>query len=135
MPGLPAKDLIDIDLTLRDCTDESTYVRSLENVGFMFLLREPHWHQHRLFIEDWPGAYHVNLHVWGPDCPEVARHCIFRDWLRKTPADRDLYAGVKREAAELSTAAGETMMQYTGRKEKVIHEILDRAFRDLGYIQ
>ena len=135
VPGLPAKDIIDIDLTLKDAADEESYVKLLENAGFRFLLREPGWHQHRFFVEDWPDAYHVNLHVWGPNCPEVIRHRIFRDWLLKTPSDLQLYAKVKREAAEQAVIAGDSMMDYTQRKDKTIQEILERAFRDLGYIE
>jgi GrpB-like predicted nucleotidyltransferase (UPF0157 family) len=135
VPGLPAKDIIDVDVTLKDVMDEASYVKSMEEAGFRFLLRQPQWHQNRFFIENWPKAYHVNVHVWGPDSPEVARHYIFRDWLRKTPADRELYAKVKREAARQTAIAGDSPMGYTKRKEKTIHEILERAFRDLGYIK
>ncbi|KAK9234026.1 UPF0157-domain-containing protein [Lipomyces kononenkoae] len=135
VPGLPAKDIIDIDLTVKDATDEASYVEPLEQAGFLFLLREPSWHQHRFFVENRPNAHHVNVHVWSPDSPEVARHRIFRDWLLKNPADRELYAKVKYEAAEQTTLAGGSMMEYTDRKEKTILEILDRAFRDLGYIE
>ncbi|KAJ5298538.1 Telomere end binding protein [Penicillium atrosanguineum] len=135
VPGLPAKDVIDVDLTLRDATDEASYVKLLDEAGFRFLLREPRWHQHRFFVEDWPKAYHVNLHVWGPDSPEVARHRIFREWLLKTPADLELYAKVKREAAEQTVVVGGSVMEYNQRKEKTIQEILERAFRDLGYIE
>ncbi|MCJ1436695.1 hypothetical protein MMC27_006076 [Xylographa pallens] len=135
VPGLPAKDIIDVDLTLKDATDEASYVKPLDEAGFRFLLREPQWYQHRFFVENWPNAYHVNLHVWGPDSPEVARHRILRNWLLKTPADRELYAKVKREAAERTAVAGDSMMGYTQRKEKTIQEILGRAFRDLGYIE
>ena len=39
MPGLPAKDIIDVDLTLRDVVDEDKYVEPLESAGFLFLLR------------------------------------------------------------------------------------------------
>ncbi|OJJ75759.1 hypothetical protein ASPBRDRAFT_38067 [Aspergillus brasiliensis CBS 101740] len=134
VPGLPAKDIIDIDVTLEDATDEASYVRPLEDAGFRFLIREPRWHQHRFFVENWPNAYHVNVHVWDADSPEVVRHRIFRDWLLKTPADRELYAKVKREAAEQTAIAGDSMMDYTDRKEKIILEILERAFRDLGYL-
>jgi GrpB-like predicted nucleotidyltransferase (UPF0157 family) len=135
VPGLPAKDIIDVDLTLKDPTDEESYVKHLEEAGFRFLLREPQWHQHRFFVENWPRAYHVNVHVWGPDSPEAARHRIFRDWLLKTPADVELYAKVKREAAEQTAVAGDSMLEYTQRKDKTIQEILGRAFRDLGYIE
>ncbi|CAI7611311.1 unnamed protein product [Penicillium crustosum] len=135
VPGLPAKDVIDVDLTIKDATDEASYVKPLEEAGFRFILREPLWHQHRFFVEDWPGAYHVNLHVWGPDSPEATRHRIFRDWLLKTPSDLELYAKVKRQAAEQAAIAGDSMMDYTLRKDETIHEILARAFRDLGYIE
>ncbi|MCJ1384593.1 hypothetical protein MMC17_007711 [Xylographa soralifera] len=135
VPGLPAKDIIDVDLTLKDATDEASYVKPLEEAGFRFLFREPQWHQHRFFVESWPKAYHVNVHVWGPDSPEAAKHRIFRDWLRKTPADLELYAKAKREAAEQTAVAGDSVMEYNQRKEKTIQEILGRAFRDLGYIE
>jgi GrpB-like predicted nucleotidyltransferase (UPF0157 family) len=137
VPGLPAKDVIDVDLVVKDIMDEGSYVAPLEEAGFRFLLREPAWLQHRFFVDeaDRPGAYDINLHVFGPDCPEVERHRIFRDWLVKTPADLQLYAAVKRECAAASEAAGESMREYTLRKDEVIEEIRNRAFRNLGYIE
>jgi len=137
VPGLPAKDIIDVDLVVKDIKDEDSYVEALERLGFLFIFREPDWHQHRFFIDegDRPGAYLINLHVFGPDCPEVERHRIFREWLLKSPKDLQLYATVKRECAAASESAGESVQEYTQRKEKTIREILDRAFRDLGYIK
>lgn len=137
VPGLPAKDVIDIDLVVQDIKNEGSYVEPLERLGFRLLFREPAWHEHRFFVDegDRPGAYAINLHVFGPDCPEVEKHQIFREWLAKTPEDLQLYATVKRESAVAAEAAGETMQAYTVRKDKVVGEILNRAFRDLGYIQ
>ncbi|KAH0843941.1 hypothetical protein AYO21_08330 [Fonsecaea monophora] len=139
VPGLPAKDVIDVDLVVRDVEDEAAYVDALGRAGFVFLFREPAWHQHRFFVDegDRPldDGYPVNLHVFGPDCPEVERHRIFREWLVRSPDDRHLYATVKRECATAAETAGESMQEYTVRKDKVVGEILDRAFRDLGYIK
>lgn len=137
VPGLPAKDVIDVDLVVKDIKDEDAYVEGLERAGFLFLFREPAWHQHRYFVDegDRPGSYPINLHVFGPDCPEVEKHRIFREWLCKTPQDLHKYATVKRESAAASEAAGESMQEYTVRKDKIVGEILDRAFRDLGYIK
>ncbi|OAP65226.1 hypothetical protein AYL99_01198 [Fonsecaea erecta] len=137
VPGLPAKDVIDVDLVVRDVQDEAAYVEPLGRAGFLFLFREPAWHQHRFFVDegDRPGAYPVNLHVFGSDCPEVERHRIFREWLATSPDDRERYAAVKRECAAMSEATGESMQEYTVRKGKIVREILDRAFRDLGYIK
>jgi GrpB-like predicted nucleotidyltransferase (UPF0157 family) len=39
VPGLPAKDVIDINLVVADPTAEGDYVRDLENAGFQFLSR------------------------------------------------------------------------------------------------
>lgn len=137
VPGLPAKDVIDVDLVVKDIEDEPAYVEPLERVGFLFLFREAAWHQHRFFVDesDRPDAYPINLHVFGPDCPEVERHRIFRERLITSPDDLQLYATVKRQAAAASIAAGESMQEYTVRKDKIVREILDRAFRDLGYIK
>lgn len=137
VPNLPAKDVIDVDLVVKDIKDENSYVEALERVDFRFLFREPAWHQHRFFVDegDRPSAYHINLHVFGPNCPEVEKHRIFREWLLKSPEDLQLYAAVKRESAAASEAAGESMQEYTVRKDKVVTEILNRAFRDLGYIK
>ena len=137
VPGLPAKDIIDIDLVVKDVKDEDFYVPALERVGSRFLLRDPDWHQHRFLVDegDTSGAYPINLHVFGPDCPEVERHQIFRRWLTKSPEDLQLYATVKRKCAAASEAAGESQQEYNMRKEKTVREILDRAFRDLGYIE
>ena len=129
--GLPAKDVIDIDLVVPDIEDETAYVAHLEAAGFHFLLREPAWHHHRFFCRYEPSA---NLHVFGSDAAEPARHRIFRDWLLSHPDDKELYAETKREAMREASLSGESMTQYTWRKDAVVREILQKAFRSLGYI-
>lgn len=131
VPGLAAKDVIDIDLVVADPTDEASYVPDLQAAGFRFLLREPPWYEHRLFYLDQP---YTNLHVFGPECPEVVRHRMFRDWLRENEDDRNRYAAVKREAAEASVAAGENIDQYNARKEPVLRDILRRMFEAHGLL-
>ena len=93
VPDLPAKPIIDIDLVVTDSSDEAAYVPALEQIGFVLLVREPGWHQHRLMVATSPPA---NLHVFSPDSPEVIRHRMFRDWLRDHPDDRVLYTDAKR---------------------------------------
>ena len=133
VPNLPAKAIIDIDLVLssHSLASETFYVPRLEAAGFQFLLREPAWHGHRFFCASEPMA--CNLHVWGPRCPEVERHRIFRDWLCDNEGDRELYAKTKAECAAASREKGESGMEYNARKEAVIKEILGRAFKELGY--
>jgi GrpB-like predicted nucleotidyltransferase (UPF0157 family) len=131
VPGLPAKPIIDIDLTVLDSSKESRYVPLLEAAGFVLTIREPKWHQHRLMVATSPSA---NLHVWSPDSPEAIRHLMFRDWLRDHPDDCARYAAAKRAAAAASNACGGTIMDYNLRKQPVVRDILDRLFRDHGML-
>ncbi|KGD96040.1 hypothetical protein JL37_09605 [Achromobacter sp. RTa] len=127
VPGLAAKPVIDIDLTVADPVREEAYVPALQAIGYVLALREPSWHQHRLLQLDEPK---VNLHVFGPDCPENIRHRMFRDWLRGHDEDRDLYARAKQ------TAAGGMMevMAYNKRKEATVRRIYERMFRAAGFL-
>jgi GrpB-like predicted nucleotidyltransferase (UPF0157 family) len=131
VPDLPAKPVIDVDLTVVDSSDESAYVPALERVGFELTIRELRWHEHRCLVATAPRS---NLHVWSPDCPEAIRHRLFRDWLRDHPEDRDRYANAKRASADASNAAEEDVMSYNLRKQPVVREILDRMFRAHGML-
>lgn len=127
VPGLAAKPVIDIDLTVPDPTAESTYVPALATLGFTLIIREPSWHQHRCLRLDAPR---VNLHVFGPDCPESIRHLMFRDWLRTHPEDRALYERAKRASLD----GQQLVSDYNQRKEPVIREIYDRLFKAAGLL-
>ena len=131
VPGLAAKPVVDVDLTVTDSADEAAYLPDLEAAGFRLVVREPGWHQHRCLTHDDPRT---NLHVFSPDCPEVVRTTMFRDWLREHPDDRALYQDAKTGAAAASTAAGEHVMDYNRRKEPVIRAIYDRLFRAHGLL-
>ena len=132
VPGLPAKPIIDIDLTVADPDREQDYVPALETVGFRLVIREPWWYRHRALAADEPRC---NLHVFGFDSPELVRHRIFRDWLRGNPGDRDRYAGAKRQAASDANTGGEHVMQYNARKQHVIRDIYHKAFVAAGLLQ
>jgi GrpB-like predicted nucleotidyltransferase (UPF0157 family) len=131
VPGLPAKPIIDIDLTVADPGREQDYVPALEQAGFRLVIREPWWYGHRCLTAEEPRC---NLHVFGFDSPEPVKHRIFRDWLRGNPDDRDRYAAAKRQAAAESNAAAEHVMQYNARKEEVIRDIYHRAFLATGLL-
>lgn len=132
VPGLPAKDVIDIDLTVPDIDNEDSYVPALEAQGFHFRHREPLWHNHRYF--NYYSENLCNLHVWAPGCPEAARHLLMRDWLREHKEDCEGYARVKRESAAATNEVGETVMDYNLRKEWWIRELLHRIFVAKGYM-
>jgi GrpB-like predicted nucleotidyltransferase (UPF0157 family) len=132
VPGLAAKPIIDIDLTVADPGREQDYIPALEKAGFRLVIREPWWYGHRVLLADEPRC---NLHVFGFDSPELVKHRIFRDWLRGNPGERDRYAAAKRQAATEANARGEHVMQYNARKQQVIREIYHRAFAAAGLLE
>ena len=131
VPGLAAKPVIDIDLTVADPERERDYIPALETIGFRLVIRES-WRYHRALVADQPRC---NLHVYGFDHPEPVRHLIFRDWLRGNPGERERYAAAKRQAAAAANAGGEHVMQYNARKHQVVREIYHHAFLAAGLLE
>lgn len=132
VPGLAAKPIIDIDVTVADPSDEDAYRPAMEAAGFALTLREPGWHQHRLFK---PHDQSANIHVFGPDCPEAIRHRMLRDWLRDHDEDRARYAAAKRAASsEINASGGGTGMEYNQIKQPFLRALLDEIFRAHGLL-
>jgi GrpB-like predicted nucleotidyltransferase (UPF0157 family) len=121
VPGLAAKPLIDIDLVVPDTTDEDAYVPKLEPLGYVLRVREPDWFEHRLLRGYDPP---VNLHVFPPDCEEVERMLVLRDWLRAHDDDRELYERTKRE---LASQEWKYVQNYADAKSAVVGKILAKA--------
>ena len=78
------------------------------------------------------------MHVFGPGCPEMVRHRMFRDWLTSHPEDRARYADAKRSALTRLSETGDDHgalgfgMRYNAVKQPVVREIYDRMFRAAG---
>src|SRR5688572_6457618 len=85
VPGLAAKPIIDMLLTVTSLDDEDGYAAALEAIGFVWRVREP---GHRMFRTP---ERDVHLHVYEPDDPAVQAYLDLRDWLRTSTSDRALY--------------------------------------------
>lgn len=121
VPGLAAKPRIDMLLVVADSADEPAYVPDMEAADYVLHIREPEWHEHRLFKG--PDT-DINLHVFSQGCSEIERMLLFRDWLRSHPSDRQLYERTKRELARKNWKYGQN---YADAKTAVVEEILARA--------
>jgi GrpB-like predicted nucleotidyltransferase (UPF0157 family) len=121
VPGLAAKPLIDIVLAVPDSSDEPAYVPDLEAAGYVLRIREPDWHEHRLFKG--PDT-DINLHTFSRGSAEIERMLAFRDWLRTNDADRQLYERTKRE---LAAKRWKYVQNYADAKSAVVAAILARA--------
>jgi GrpB-like predicted nucleotidyltransferase (UPF0157 family) len=121
VPGLVAKPIIDILLVVSASADEPSYVPALEAAGYILRIREPDWHEHRMFNGP---EIDVNLHVYTIGSAEIERCLLFRDWLRTNTADRGLYAQTKRE---LAARQWTYVQNYADAKSPVIEAIIARA--------
>jgi GrpB-like predicted nucleotidyltransferase (UPF0157 family) len=123
VPGLAAKPIIDITMTVPDVTDEPAFVPDLEAAGYVLRIREsePDWYDHRVFKG--PDT-NINLHVFSAGCIELERMIGFRDWLRAHDDDRDLYEATKRE---LLKRDWKYVQNYADAKGEVVEAIAARA--------
>ncbi len=122
VPGLTAKPVIDIVVGIDDPDDEGTYIPDLVAIGYDLRVREPGHRCLRGGGLDPP----VNLHCYRPDSVEVERYLLFRDRLRSSASDRELYASVKRG---LAGRIWPDMNYYAEAKSDVVQAILQRAER------
>jgi GrpB-like predicted nucleotidyltransferase (UPF0157 family) len=126
VPGLTAKPLIDMLLVVATSAEESAYVPDLEAVGYVLRIREPDWHEHRLFKG--PDT-NINLHVFSLGNSEIERMLLFRNWLRSHPSDLLLY---ERTKWKLARQNWKYTQNYADAKTAVVEEILARARKDAG---
>jgi GrpB-like predicted nucleotidyltransferase (UPF0157 family) len=123
VPGLAAKPVIDITMTVADVLDEPAYAADLEAAGYRLVIREhePEWYDHRVF--NGPDT-RVNLHVFSAGCREVDRMVGFRDWLRTHDEDRALYEATKRDLVKRDW---KFVQNYADAKGDVVERIAARA--------
>jgi GrpB-like predicted nucleotidyltransferase (UPF0157 family) len=121
VPGLDAKPVVDILLVVADSSDEVSYIPALEAAGYVLRIREPEWHEHRLFKGP---TIALNLHVFSVGSSEIERMLLFRDWLRENAADRELYLQTKRDLARQNWGY---VQNYADAKSAVVETIIARA--------
>jgi GrpB-like predicted nucleotidyltransferase (UPF0157 family) len=122
VPGLAAKDIIDILVEVDDPDGETSYRCALEGTGLVLRVREA---RHAMFRS---RARDVHVHAWPTGSDEAADYLILRDWLRTHPADRLLYESTK---AALATRSWPDMNYYAEAKGPIIAQIMRRA-KDTG---
>jgi GrpB-like predicted nucleotidyltransferase (UPF0157 family) len=118
--GLPAKPIIDVDLSVEDPEDEESYLPALERAGYRLRVREPSHRMLRTRQRD------VHVHVCATGSDWERRHLLFRDWLREDAGDRRLYAETK---CALAKRGWPDMNAYAAAKTEIIGDITERAER------
>jgi GrpB-like predicted nucleotidyltransferase (UPF0157 family) len=123
VPGLAAKPIIDIQISVADVSDEARYAGPLETAGMRMRSRAD---AHRYFRPGHGQARDVHLHVCETGGTWERDHLLFRDYLRADPAARDAYVAAKRSAA---STWRDDRWAYTEAKTDIILDILGQAER------
>jgi GrpB-like predicted nucleotidyltransferase (UPF0157 family) len=93
----------------------------LEAIGYVLRVREPNFHEHRMFRTP---ELDVHIHVLSDGSTEIDRYLVFRDRLRANSNDRCDYEATKRE---LATRSWSDMNAYADAKSTVIERIIADA--------
>ena len=118
VPGLAAKPIIDIVVTVHDITAEEDYLDALLAAGYELRVREP---GHRLVRTP---ARDVHVHILQSGDPAIGDYILLRDHLRANADDRALYERTKQY---LLTQSWDDMNAYAEAKSGVISAIKTRA--------
>jgi GrpB-like predicted nucleotidyltransferase (UPF0157 family) len=121
VPGLIAKPIIDIQISVDDVEDEASYREAIERAGFELRWIEPH---HRYFRPPPEQPRTAHVHVCSVGSQWERDHLVFRDYLRAHPETAAAYAELKlRLAGEYRT----DRIGYTDAKTDFIEGVLRLA--------
>ncbi|MGI8610321.1 MAG: 2-amino-4-hydroxy-6-hydroxymethyldihydropteridine diphosphokinase [Candidatus Dormibacteria bacterium] len=98
VPGLKAKAIIDIQVSVPDVADASGFVQALEGLGYAYV-PDPRFPTYPFFRFPATGPRLFHLHVAQVGSAEEADHLVFRDRLRSDPVVARTYWDLKRELA------------------------------------
>ena len=132
IPGIRAKDVIDLQATVRSLDDADAARTALEDAGFPYMGNytdrpksfdpDPeHWRK-RLHGSADPGRI-AHLHVREEGSPGWRYALLFRDWLRSEPAEAAAYEAEKLRLASIHA----TSRDYAEGKEPWFDATLARA--------
>lgn len=132
IPGLGAKPIIDIQVSVATLQPLTAYRVPLETIGYVHVPHaddsfSPFFHR----PATWPHSHHVHVVTRGGR--EERRTLVFRDYLRDHPEAARSYERLKRDLAEQSEATDpESRERYARDKTDFIERIIALA-REAGY--
>ncbi|MFI7679014.1 dephospho-CoA kinase [Actinophytocola sp. NPDC049390] len=110
VPGLPAKDVIDLQVTVASLADADAMADQLATAGFPKhpTIDRDNPKPYAPDPEQWRKRYHgsadpgrpANVHIRVEGGPGWRYALLFPDWLRANPDERDAYQATKKELAE-----------------------------------
>ncbi len=121
IPGIPAKPIVDIQVSVDDIDDDESFRDAIESQGFELRFIEP---GHRYFRPPAgiPRDYQVHVCQVGSDWERV--HLLFRDYLRTHPEVANEYGRMK---LRLAKQHGQERIAYNDDKGPFIDAVVTVA--------
>jgi GrpB-like predicted nucleotidyltransferase (UPF0157 family) len=133
VPGLSAKPVIDIQVSVACLNPFETYLWLLGPLGYVHVSLGEFDRVYPFFQKpaEWPCTHHVHLCESGGE--QEARHLVFRDHLRKHPDVARRYFELKQSlAARHHGATPESRESYSLAKGNFVEAVLAEAMRGEG---
>ncbi len=121
VPGLMAKPIIDVQVTVADADDERTYRSAIEGLGFELRFVIAGWRYFRP-PGDLPRRWQIHVRTAGS--PRQRATLLFRDYLRANQAEAREYEALKLGLAVVHQA---DRIAYNDGKSEWIEAVLRRA--------
>ncbi len=121
VPGLAAKPVIDIQVSVGDMRDEAAYVPAIESLGVQLRSRDD---DHRFFRPFADRPRDVHIHVCNAGSTWERRHVLFVAYLRANAAARETYLHAKQSAL---AHWADDRIAYTEAKDEVILALMAKA--------
>jgi GrpB-like predicted nucleotidyltransferase (UPF0157 family) len=135
VPGLAAKPVIDIQLSVRSLHPLSRIERLLADAGYTHVPDPDEWFErvYPLFRKpaNWPSTHHLHACTAGGE--QERRHIAFRDYLRDHAEAAAEYLDLKLRLATLHDGiTAESRERYALAKKSFVENVLKRAYES-GY--
>lgn len=122
VPGLDAKPIIDIQISVAQLEPVLRYAPALEALGYSFRPENPD--RSKRFFRRHEGPRGVHIHVRRSGSVDEQLTLLLRDYLRTHPTDADGYARVKWKLAEVHRNDRE---RYVDAKSPTVWALLRKA--------
>ncbi|MFI6284807.1 GrpB family protein [Streptomyces sp. NPDC051018] len=131
VPGLAAKPVIDIQVSVRSFHPLEAFRKPLEDIGYVYRASNPE--RTKRYFREAPGHSRTHVHVRELGSFSQQFPLLFRDFLRCHPAAVEEYAAVKRRNAAVFA---DDRRGYAEAKEPYVWDVIRRAdawARDTGW--
>jgi GrpB-like predicted nucleotidyltransferase (UPF0157 family) len=122
VPGLAAKPIIDIQISVADFEPLAAYRQPLERLGYVYRADNPE--RTKRYFREPPGRRRTHVHVRRAGSFSEQWALLFRDYLRAHPDAAAEYAAVKRR---LALRFRDDRRAYTDAKGPFLWEVIRRA--------